>query len=166
MKKVQDLEGAELDYWVAKAEGFDKTTEQQQRDHLYLKIIGDSCHLPSGGAYRPSSDWSQAGPIIDRGQVAGISPAKKGKPGWEATASSLSAKSTFANCVAVTGWLYATVRVPLGSAVRVAFATWGGCAGIRADPLWMTPTTVLRVLNAVPRFQSRHSLNSNRRTCT
>ena len=97
MKKVQDLEGAELDYWVARAEGFDKTTEQQQRDHLYLKIIGDACHLPSGGAYRPSSDWSQAGPIIDRGEVAGISPAKKGKPGWEATACSLSAKSTRAH---------------------------------------------------------------------
>jgi hypothetical protein len=94
MKKVQELDGAELDYWVAKGEGFDNPTEQQQHDYLHLKIIGESCYLPSGGAYRPSSDWSQAGPIIDRGEIAGISPAKNGRPGWEATSCSLSAKST------------------------------------------------------------------------
>jgi hypothetical protein len=94
MKKVNELDGAGLDYWVAKGEGLDKPTEQQQRDHLYLKIIGESCYLPSGGAYRPSSDWSQAGPIIDRGEVTDISPAKNGRSGWEATACGLSAKST------------------------------------------------------------------------
>src|SRR5215831_7364741 len=97
MKKVHDLEGAELDFWVAKGEGLDKMTEQQQRDRLYLKIIGDSCYLPSGGAYRPSSDWSQAGPIIERGEVSGISPAKNERRRWKATACSLSAKSTRAH---------------------------------------------------------------------
>ena len=93
MKKVDELDGAELDYWVAKGEGLHKLTEQQEGNQLYLKIIGESCYLPSGGAYRPSSDWSQAGPIIDRGEVAGISPARNGRPGWEATACGLSAKS-------------------------------------------------------------------------
>jgi hypothetical protein len=92
MKKVNELDGAELDYWVAKGEGLDKPTEQQQKDHLHLKIIGESCYLPSGGAYRPSSDWSQAGRIINRGEVAGISPAKNG--GWESIACGPSAKST------------------------------------------------------------------------
>ena len=94
MKKLNELDGAELDFWVAKGEDLDKPTEQQQRDLLHLKIIGDSCYLPSGGAYRPSSDWSQAGPIIDQGEVAGISPTKNGRPGWEATACGVSAKST------------------------------------------------------------------------
>jgi hypothetical protein len=53
-KKVDELDGAELDYWVAKAEGLDKRTEQQEGNHLDLKIIGEYCYLPSGGAYRPS----------------------------------------------------------------------------------------------------------------
>jgi hypothetical protein len=74
--------------------GLNQPTEQQEGTQLYLKIIGESCYLPSGGAYRPSSDWSQAGPIIDQGEVAGISPARNGRPEWEATACGLSAKST------------------------------------------------------------------------
>src|SRR5215831_5038432 len=81
MKKVHDLEGAELDFWVAKGEGLDKMTEQQQRDRLYLKIIGDSCYLPSGGAYRPSSDWSQAGPIIERGKCRELRPLRMSDEG-------------------------------------------------------------------------------------
>ena len=94
MKKVDELDGAELDYWVANGEGLDKPRDQQEGNQLYLKIIGEFCYSPSGGAYRPSSDWSHAGPIIDRGEVAGISPAGNGRPGWEATACGLSAIST------------------------------------------------------------------------
>ena len=117
MKKVNELDGAGLDYWVAKGEGLDKPTEQQQRDHLYLKIIGESCYLPSGGAYRPSSDWSQAGPIIDRGEVTDISPAKNGRSGWEATACGLGYHDQATTLIA--GLVFSRVQVRIEPAAQI-----------------------------------------------
>lgn len=48
--KTADLTGTSLDYWVARAEGITPTLEVQ------LKFM-------------PSTDWAQAGPIIEREKI-------------------------------------------------------------------------------------------------
>lgn len=59
--KVSELEGALLDYWVAKAEG------------TPVEIAGGDCHLMEGeyciGYYSPSTDWADGGPIIEREKI-------------------------------------------------------------------------------------------------
>jgi hypothetical protein len=56
--KVSELEGAELDFWVAGAHGFS----------AYIAKAG--CILGVEHApicmYTPSTDWKQGGPIIER----------------------------------------------------------------------------------------------------
>lgn len=59
--KVSELQGAMLDYWVAKAEGLQDA-----------RISGEVCrHTVIGTSilYSPSTDWSQGGPIIERNRI-------------------------------------------------------------------------------------------------
>ena len=59
--KVSELEGAELDFWVAKAEGYAP------------KIEGKTCFLmceAGGSIHAPSTNWSQGGPIIEREKLS------------------------------------------------------------------------------------------------
>lgn len=60
--KVAELEGALLDYWVARAEGLeiDRAFEKGLHPHLYVFVDGDLVD------FAPSSNWAQGGPIIDR----------------------------------------------------------------------------------------------------
>lgn len=71
--KVSELEGIDLDFWVAKTEGYDI---EIWRDGCYrIRYEGDviayvgnmpitkPCLLAK---YAPSTDWRAAGPIIDR----------------------------------------------------------------------------------------------------
>ncbi|WP_020203544.1 phage protein NinX family protein [Cupriavidus sp. WS] len=51
--KVSDLTGAMLDYWVARAEGAD-----------HARAIRDAAN------YRPTENWAQGGPIIERERIA------------------------------------------------------------------------------------------------
>lgn len=55
-KKVAELEGAELDYWVAKAAGI----------HAETRFI----QLSYGYDFSPSTDWRVGGPIIAREGIA------------------------------------------------------------------------------------------------
>lgn len=48
--KVADLTGAQLDYWVAKAEGF-----------TLQGYLVNNAH-----PWRPATDWAQGGPVIER----------------------------------------------------------------------------------------------------
>lgn len=59
--KVSDLCGASLDWAVAKCEGEDYIAESG------VNGIGFSYE-----AYRPSTDWNQGGPIIERMGEAGL----------------------------------------------------------------------------------------------
>jgi hypothetical protein len=87
VRKVSELTGAELDYWVAKAEGwsffasrhrqwhvtepsgeehyldwpepFDSKTGKKNEDPPAWSIIHEC-------GFAPSTDWSQGGPIIER----------------------------------------------------------------------------------------------------
>ena len=59
--RVADLEGAALDYWVAKADG---------KEAL---ITGSTCYWvvdKDEFLYRPSQTWYQSGPIIERERIA------------------------------------------------------------------------------------------------
>lgn len=69
--KVSDLEGAELDYWVAKAEG---ACDHDASTPLVVDFPNGGRRIcgPRGSRndYSPSTDWSQGGPLIEREQIA------------------------------------------------------------------------------------------------
>lgn len=58
--KVSELTGAQLDYWVAKVEGF-----------MRPRIEGGVCVVdqPDGLPMNPSTDWAHGGPIIERQKI-------------------------------------------------------------------------------------------------
>ena len=70
--KTADLIGPALDWAVAKCEG---------KVHGYKHQLVDDCRdvIP----YTPSVDWSQGGPIIERGNIDLISPTPS-DPLWQA----------------------------------------------------------------------------------
>ena len=64
--KVSELEGAKLDYWVAKAEKLYKPKIwdfEEGKRCVYQKM---STH----DIFAPSRDWSQGGPIIERERMS------------------------------------------------------------------------------------------------
>jgi hypothetical protein len=63
--KVAELEGAQLDAWVARASGMEwLLTDWRPGSDLYLR--GDEGeYIP----YSPSTDWNQGGPIIEREHI-------------------------------------------------------------------------------------------------
>lgn len=74
MKKVSELTGADLDYWVAKAEGMDRENgfglawvgagnpDKPGKPRCYV------AHRAWSGVrvWTPSTNWSKGGPIIER----------------------------------------------------------------------------------------------------
>lgn len=48
--KTSELAGSQLDFWVARAEGVDASTDSQLK-------------------FTPSTDWAQGGPIIEREKI-------------------------------------------------------------------------------------------------
>lgn len=59
--KTAELTGPLLDYWVAKAEG------------LHIDGMRPECVVgvtPNRFVYRPTGNWSQGGPIIERERIA------------------------------------------------------------------------------------------------
>lgn len=68
MKRVAELEGAELDYWVARTEGI---------PHEALSFVGgnrptnwEACSIDGDGMFRPSTKWEKGGLIIERERIA------------------------------------------------------------------------------------------------
>src|SRR4051812_8933896 len=57
--KVSELDGAQLDYWVAKAEGYNPEL-QEGRPYIWTDQTG---------FWLPSVNWSDGGPIIEREQI-------------------------------------------------------------------------------------------------
>jgi hypothetical protein len=74
-KKVSELSGAELDYWVAKANGCGTGEVWLEDNKCRLRVMRSSI------VYSPSTDWSQGGPII---QKYGISLDHKGDGKYDA----------------------------------------------------------------------------------
>jgi hypothetical protein len=93
--KVAELEGAQLDYWVAKAEGYEHGLRIKPAGQGPVSSYPATCFAPampdseqlqgiSSGTsdiYSPSTEWSQGGPIIERERIA-MFPA--GELGWAA----------------------------------------------------------------------------------
>ena len=71
--KTSELTGAALDWAVAKCEGFDPETLNTKTGVVYSLRYG---------VYRPSTDWAQGGPIIER---EGIDICTSTRGGWIAT---------------------------------------------------------------------------------
>jgi hypothetical protein len=61
--KVAELEGALLDAWVARAEGYNVVPATCDPQGCWVEDGGDP--FP----YRPSTDWRQGGPIIERERI-------------------------------------------------------------------------------------------------
>ena len=72
--KTSELSGAQLDWAVAQIEGLETEFEDGP---LFLR--GD--YYNDGDPYKPSEDWAQGGPIIEREGIALGQTAD----GWEAT---------------------------------------------------------------------------------
>lgn len=64
MAKVAELEGARLDFWVAKAE-----RKEVVRDQFGLLYAKKYWHSKEPTGWSPSRWWEQAGPIIERGRI-------------------------------------------------------------------------------------------------
>lgn len=94
--KTADLIGAQLDWAVAKCEG--RTIRRDPmgfHDKSYWiweetpsgrggVLIEKSIYMQIGGKYRPSTNWEQGGPIIER-EILSISPVwQNSKLSWEA----------------------------------------------------------------------------------
>ncbi|WP_430229789.1 phage protein NinX family protein [Paraburkholderia tropica] len=72
--KVANLEGALLDYWVAKADGCLEVVYLYQDDNYYATDCGVPVYY--------SRDWSKGGPIIER---EGLAIAPRAHPDFIAT---------------------------------------------------------------------------------
>ncbi|MCK9394206.1 MAG: DUF2591 domain-containing protein [Methylobacter sp.] len=70
-KLVAELEGAELDYWVAKAQGWyiEKSVGDDHID-VWCDDNRSEYGLNPVSTYQPSTNWEQGGPIIEREIIA------------------------------------------------------------------------------------------------
>jgi len=84
-----NLTGAALNWAVAVAEGYKSDSEQTEGDGLTVispKGLFTSVSVrgaENGFGYRPSTNWSQLGPLIEKHQVALVAEAHDGMPGTE-----------------------------------------------------------------------------------
>lgn len=71
--KVEDLIGAELDLWVARAAGVDAVLSDAYADGSRDAVTfycRDHDGILDGRCYKPSSNWADGGPIIERERMA------------------------------------------------------------------------------------------------
>jgi hypothetical protein len=80
--KTNELTGPALDWAVAKCEGRDNDCEMHAGNVLYGRVTSGFIQ------YKPSTDWAQGGPIVEREEI-GIkrnAPCSDGRQ-WEASPS-------------------------------------------------------------------------------
>jgi hypothetical protein len=72
-KMVSEIDGVDLDYWVARAEGY---KDERPQDGQMIKghhriLIGPQKEdsQAKNNEYSPSTNWQQAGPIIERERI-------------------------------------------------------------------------------------------------
>ncbi len=97
-KKVSELEGAELDYYVAKADGWNP------------QIIGKMW----GGPWAYSTEWRHGGPIIERERIAVVAYKDK----WCAYVNDQSAYSQESGYIDVSEYEGMSGQTPLIAAMR------------------------------------------------
>jgi hypothetical protein len=84
--KVSELTGAQLDYWVAKANGMDaKIVPQRVYGGYGITFVDGTPACQVGIEYfDPSTNWAIGGPIIDQGRIV-VEPLHEvgEKPKWQ-----------------------------------------------------------------------------------
>ncbi len=66
---VSQLEGAELDFWVAKAEGHKIVKVEYKLDGRDWLVVFRGSPDDFRSRWFPSTDWSQGGPIIEKEDI-------------------------------------------------------------------------------------------------
>lgn len=86
--KTSELTGAQLDYWVAKAQGWHLSADGQHWD--WNQASGQSLKFYSIAveSWKPSTDWAHGGPIMERERIGlafkdGHWGAKLGAESWD-----------------------------------------------------------------------------------
>lgn len=76
--KTSELTGAQLDYWVARAECFQIIRSGRA---MWISREGISSYITDHGAqrYSPSVDWAQGGPLITKHR---LNISETDPPGW------------------------------------------------------------------------------------
>jgi hypothetical protein len=77
--KTQDLTGSALNWAVAKCNGFVPFSAKDNTGERIMIDLGESTMYLQH--YRPSTNWSQGGPIIEQEGIAAI---PNGRGAWEA----------------------------------------------------------------------------------
>lgn len=89
--KTTELTGAQLDYWVAKAEGLKPTLAPHMNIQYNGKeLFGNVCRVPGKSEvfmerYQPSMDPAQGSPIIERENIGLLSPKQSPCGEWHAS---------------------------------------------------------------------------------
>lgn len=64
--KVSELEGALLDYWVARAEGFAAEICRDEKGSFCIRTKRYAVDGQFRGPFFPSTEWADGGPIVAR----------------------------------------------------------------------------------------------------
>ena len=65
--KTSEASGSQLDWLVAKCEGWELADSDKGTKNLYYKWPDGSLHVRD--LWHPSTDWAQGGPIIERERI-------------------------------------------------------------------------------------------------
>ena len=123
--KTAELVGPALDWAVAEAEGHEPLVVPTGRAECSVGVILAMDDGPKGFACRPSTDWSQGGPLIEKHNVQLLPPGRE----WEAQTDMRQGPSFWAKAFGSTALIAACraiVAAKLGDTVRVPAALVGG----------------------------------------
>lgn len=94
--KTSELTGAMLDYWVAKAEGYEAEILKDDKGEFVVRTERFENGGHSRGPFFPSTNWLDGGPIIERERIS-LLPGERNQvgpqiDGWIAEARSARAQ--------------------------------------------------------------------------
>jgi len=77
MKRIDELVGSELDYWVARAVGMSASIERKWPNPM-AAVVGEppmlcwvtGWKIAGPVPFKPSSDWADGGPMIEQAKAA------------------------------------------------------------------------------------------------
>lgn len=125
--KVSELTGAELDYWVAKAEALAfpesvKCAVVSLDGICRINYVNSRvpCESHPGYLFNPSSNWAKGGPIIERENIHLRAPGDASKPSGEVV---LSIDCWYARKTGEAGSCIQSGPTPLIAAMRAYVAS-------------------------------------------
>ncbi len=115
--KTSEAIGSQLDWLVAKCEGWELADSDKGTKNLYYKWPDGSLHVRD--LWHPSTDWSQAGTIIERERIK-VFPNVGGT--WSAQIRHTKSHSLVSHPV-LAGWTNSSGPTPLIAAMRCLVAS-------------------------------------------